>query len=233
MPIRFSCVHCGARLEAPDEDAGNVRPCPKCGKPIRSPNKFNTEEPPVLRVAPVDDDAGAEEEFDDEPRESVFGEREPRSPVGAIVKWAFAVLFLAGGIYFAVTTITSSDSDDSQPKQSSKVDEHAILSQCGRLRKTAVDLWNDEQFDDALKLYDEIMEKVSLLSDRQKDVKEDYQLERDFVAANKSYAEMMVERVARRAAKLELMKSGEAAPEDETSQSKEGEDETPKDVTEQ
>jgi len=52
MPIRFSCVHCGARLEAPDEDAGNVRPCPKCGGKVRSPGKLGAVPPAAPRAPP-------------------------------------------------------------------------------------------------------------------------------------------------------------------------------------
>jgi len=148
--------------------------------------------------------------------------------VGA-VKWALALVFLAGGVYLAVTTFTGRKPDETQPKAPSEVDENEILRECGKLCKDAVDLWNAKEFDEALKIYDEIVDKTRLLSERYQEVIDDYQLQREFVADKKTYAEMNAERVKRRAERLKLKELEEAAENEAAPQDEAGKDEASED----
>jgi prepilin-type processing-associated H-X9-DG protein len=46
MPILFSCPHCGAKTNVPDEFAGRSGPCASCGKPITIPGTPGAVAPP-------------------------------------------------------------------------------------------------------------------------------------------------------------------------------------------
>ena len=188
MPIPVRCVHCGAKLNARDIDAGKTKGCPKCGKPVKVPAAggyaASPATPPAPRkpaAAPPASDhpkpaaAQRAEELpalpeppDEEPAPVAAAENAPfygaDQPRSSPLKWALALILFVLGVGFCAYILTRDRNADGQGEQSTgvRVDDN-IVKQNRALAEKATEAAKAGNKEDAIKLYRQLVANLEKL----------------------------------------------------------------------